>query len=384
MTVKKLKLPFKIKKPVLALGGHGKNTLCFARGNSALLSNIHPDLSEPNSLFGFEKELKNFLRKKPKVIAYDLHPEYQSTRAALNLDARRYRLYAIQHHHAHIAACMADNCLKNQKVIGVAFDGTGLGDDNALWGAEFLICDYSNFKRAAHLKEAALLGAEKAILEPWRTAAWWLYSIYKEQFLNLKINFVKGIDRKRWEVLERMSLSGFNSPYASSMGRLFDAVASIVLVKYKAGFEAELAMELEKAAVDYGFQAKSYEFRVERRKGVYLINPLPMFRQIVSDLHKGESREKIACRFHLTVAEMIVKICLLLEKNMGINTAVLSGGVFQNNLLLSLTKGLLYKEGFRVFSHNKLAANDSALSFGQVIVANFRVKCGQYKKSESS
>ena len=173
MKLKKIKLPFKIKKPILALGPQTKNTVCFGEGNFAYLSPVYLDLSIPKDFSNFERTAKCFLKKRPKIIAYDLHPEYQSTKYALNLKPNTYHLIPIQHHHAHIASCMVENNLNNEKVIGVAFDGTGFGSNNNLWGAEFLIGNYRGFKRAAHLKEIPLLGGERAILEPARIAAVW-------------------------------------------------------------------------------------------------------------------------------------------------------------------------------------------------------------------
>ncbi|MDP2918545.1 MAG: carbamoyltransferase HypF, partial [bacterium] len=233
MEAKKIKVPFKVKRTILGSGSQAKNTVCLLRGGFAYLSPVHQDLSNPDDFFSFEKDIKYFLKKKPKIIACDLHPEYQSTKYVQNSRLTTYDLQLIQHHHAHIVACMAENGSKGKKVIGVAFDGTGLGADNKLWGAEFLICDYKNFQRAAHLKEIPLLGGERAILEPWRLLAAWTG---------------RGIDKKKWQVLKKMYSVNFNSPLSSSMGRLFDAVASLILGKTKANFEAELAIELERLA----------------------------------------------------------------------------------------------------------------------------------------
>jgi hydrogenase maturation protein HypF len=381
----KIQLPFEVKKPILAFGSQAKNRVCFARDKFAYLSPVHQDLSNPKEFLAFKKTLKYFLNKTPKIIAYDLHPEYQSTKYALSLPTTYY-LLPTQHHHAHIASCMAENGLKNRKVIGVAFDGTGLGSDNRIWGAEFLICDYKDFKRKAHLKEIPLLGQERAILEPSRLVLVWLYLIYKESFLNFDIGFFKGIDRKKWQVLKNMYLSGFNSPLASSMGRFFDAAASLILAKGKAHFEAELAIELEKLATGHRLpclpagkqatscrlKAPSYKFRIIKSDNEYILDPLPMFKQIVSDLKARESKEKIAYRFHVTVAEMIKRICLILKEQSKINRVVLSGGVFQNRLLLNLTLNLLYKEDFKVITHRVLSCNDSCLSLGQAAIANYR------------
>jgi len=267
---------------------------------------------------------------------------------------------------------MAENGLKNDLVIGVAFDGTGLGLDNTLWGAEFLVCNYKNFQRKVHLKEIPLLGGEKAILEPWRLAAAWLYSAYKDRFLNLDIGFIKKFDKNKWQVLKKMYLSGFNAPLASSMGRLFDAVATITLEKYKANFEAELAIELEKSATNYFLPAgRSYKFKMIKDKDVYTIDPSLMFKEIVADLKAKEPKQKIAFRFHLAVAEMIKNACLNLRRETKINKIVLSGGVFQNKLLLSCSLYLLTQENFNLFTHNNLSCNDSSISLGQVAIANF-------------
>ncbi|MFZ2357358.1 MAG: hypothetical protein WAW67_06040 [Candidatus Omnitrophota bacterium] len=374
MQIKKIKLPFEVRKPTLSLGTQTKNTVCLAKGSFALLSPVHADLSNPRDFLSFKKAVEYFLKAKPSVIAYDLHPEYQSTKYALQLSAISYQLSAVQHHHAHIAACMAENALQNQKVIGVAFDGTGLGTDELIWGGEFLICDYKNFKRKAHLKELPLLGANKAILEPWRLAAFWLSESYGEEFLNLDIAFTKGIKKDEWQVLKKMYLTNFNSPQASSMGRLFDAVGSLVLAKYKVRFEAQLAIELEKLAQRYLISsqvpARGYPFKIIKTKEGFIIDPANIFKQIVTDLKSKEKKEKIAYSFHLTVAEIVKKVCLLLRKETGIKNVVLSGGVFQNKLLLSLSSDLLYKQGFYVFTHKILFCNDSSVSLGQAVIAS--------------
>jgi hydrogenase maturation protein HypF len=364
MVAKKIKLPFKAEKAILSLGSQTKNTVCFMQGEFAYLSPLHQDLSSPKDFFSFERDAKYFLKKKPKIIACDLHPEYQSTKYGQNLrltlpDGRQatYDLRLIQHHHAHIAACMAENGIKNQKVIGVAFDGTGLGIDNKLWGAEFLICDYKNFQRAAHLKAIPLLGGERAILEPWRLAAAWTG---------------QAKDKKIWQVLKKMHAANLNSPLASSMGRLFDAVASLVLEKEKANFEAALAIELEKLALSFKLPTLSYKFRINKNNNTYVLDPLPMFRQIIADLKTKKPKAGIAYRFHLTVANMIKKTCILLRKNNKINRIVLSGGVFQNKILLSLSLGLLAKDKFEVFTHKFLPSSDANLALGQAVIASFR------------
>ncbi len=363
MKTLKIKLPFKLKKTVLALGSQTKNTICFAKDGCAYISPIHADLSLPKDLVAFERDAKYLLKKHPEVIACDLHPEYQSTKFALSLSTIHHppstirHPLLVQHHHAHIAACMAENGLKNQKVIGVAFDGTGLGADDTIWGAEFLLCDYKKFSRRAHLKEIPLVGGERSILEPWRILAAWL-------------NFSKSVDKK--QLLSKIYKSGINSPLASSMGRLFDAVGSLVLGKREAKFEAELAIALEKLAAKNNLCAPGYKFSISKDKNGYILDPANIFKQIIRDLKAKMPREKIAWSFHQAVAGVILKIALILRREHRLNKIALSGGVFQNKILLKMSADLLSKEGFQVFRHKYLSSNDSCISLGQAVIAGLR------------
>lgn len=382
MEVKTIKLPFRIKRAVLALGSQTKNAVCLAKDNYAYFSRIHPDLNQRSDFLNFDKAAKYFLKKNPEVIAYDLHPEYQSTKYALSLHTKYY-LLPTQHHHAHIASCMAENNLNNKKVIGIAFDGTGLGDDADLWGAEFFICNYSRYERMAHLKYIPLIGAEKAIKQPWRVAILWLYLVYKDKLFNSGIDFVKKIDKREWSVLKKMYDAGFNCPLASSMGRLFDGVASLVLNKLKVNFEAEAAIELEKLASSYKAEGASYRFKIIKEKNTYILDVGPMFKEVTQDIMKKEPKEKIAYRFHYTIAEMIKRVCLLLRNKTRINEVVLSGGVFQNKVLLKLSSDLLYEEGLRVFTHKKLSPSDSSIALGQAAIVNFPAS-GYYEDDAGS
>ena len=349
MKSKVISLPFKVKKPVLGLGSQLKNTLCFMKGSRAFLSRIHPDLSSPQDLADFDREAVLFLGKKPKAIACDLHPGYSSSQYIP-------QALKVQHHHAHIASCMAENMVKSGKVIGVAFDGTGLGDEGSIWGAEFLVCSYKSYKRAAHLKEVPLVGGEAAILEPWRLVCAWL-------------GFPAKLDKSG--KLKKAYLSRINAPLASSMGRLFDAAGSIILNKRSVNLEAELAIRLEEKASRFKGNAEAYKFGFSRRKGMYIIDPLPALKQIILDLAQGRPKENTAYRFHLTVASMISRACLAIRRESGVNKVAISGGVFQNKLLLRLASDLLYKEGFKVLTHRQLSCNDSCVSLGQAAVAHF-------------
>jgi len=370
MAFQRIKLPFKVKKSILALGSQTKNSVAFAEGTNVYLSPVHQDLDNPKDFSNFEKTACYFLKKKPGIIAYDLHPEYRSTKFALDLAPQQERLRAVQHHHAHIASCMADNGIKNQKVIAVAFDGTGLGSDNTLWGAEFFIGDYAGFRRAAHLRPIALLGAEAAIKQPWRLTLIWLFLAYGESCWDLDIKFIRALDRKKWPVLKNMYLSGFNSPLSSSMGRLFDAVAALVLAKADAHFEAELAIELEKLASRSKEKIPAYQFGMVQGKEGYILEPLLIFKGIIRDLKHNIPKETIAYRFHLTVAELTKKMLLGLRRDSGLNKVVLSGGVFQNRLLSRLLRGLLSREGFEVLAHRNIPCHDAGISLGQIAIVS--------------
>ncbi len=385
---KKIQLSFKVRKTILALGSQAKNTVCLLKGDLASISKTHNNLQDPQDFAFFEKDVKRFLKEYPQIIACDLHSEYQSTKYAVSLGTVPFKdvkafsgdspyLVSIQHHHAHIAACMAENGLKNQKVIGVAFDGTGLGQDNTLWGAEFLIADYKGFTRVSHLALVKLLGGEMAIREPWRLTAFWLNRAYKKEFLKLNLDFVKKINKDKLKILQKMDGLNLNAPEASSMGRLFDAVASLVLAKHKAKFEAELAVELEKiASVWFGVNPHQYDIayimKIKKDKNAYIIDPTDIFKGIVKDLRSNVSQSNIAYRFHLTIAKMIKDMCLILRRENKINTVALSGGVFQNKLLLKEALDLLYKERFKVLLHKELPPNDACIALGQAVIAGQR------------
>jgi hydrogenase maturation protein HypF len=347
----KVNLPFKIKKPILALGAQAKNTICFARGSNAYLGFLHADLSCPDDLTAFEKEAKNFLRKHPRVIACDLHPEYQSTKFAQGLIDKKHRLCFVQHHHAHIASCMAENHLENKKVIGVAFDGTGLGPDDHIWGAEFLLCDYRGYARIGRLREIPLVGAEQAIREPARLAGAWF-----------------GFKDER---LKRICAAKINSPLASSMGRLFDAAASIILKKQKAAFEGQLALELERLASGFSDSAKIPSLRIKEIQSGFIIDPLNILKWLFRGTRDKKPKAELAYAFHCAVAKMVLAGCRIIRRETKVRKVCLSGGVFQNKLLLKLASELLYRQGFFVFTQAKLSCNDSGISLGQAAIANF-------------
>ncbi|RJP29464.1 MAG: carbamoyltransferase HypF [Candidatus Omnitrophota bacterium] len=367
-----INLPFIMKSPVLALGANSKNRICFAKGSKAYLSNMHENLDNIDDLSEFEKSAKSALSRKPKIIACDLHSGYLSSRYADEISEGNLLKKPIQHHHAHIASCMAENQFKNEYVIGVAFDGTGLGVDGNIWGAEFLFCNYANFQRLIRLEYIPLLGSEKAITEPARLAYLWLYLIYKDRFLDIKINLTQALKPKKWAVFKKMYSSGFNSPKASSMGRLFDAVASIVLGKQKAEFEADLAIQLQRLAEKSSDVQAAYKFSFVKQPPLFVIDPRDIFKGVVKDTTSGLPAGYIANRFHYTIASIILEGAEKIRKIKKANKVVLSGGVFQNSLLLRMTLELLYKKGFKVYTHKALSPNDSSIALGQAVIANFK------------
>ena len=370
--------PLLMKKPfveqILACGAELKNTFCLSRDNYAFLSHHIGDLENPETLSSFESGIEHFKRIfniEPALVAYDLHPEYLSTKYALSL--KNIQKKGIQHHHAHIISCMGDNGMDGS-VIGVSFDGTGYGTDGKIWGCEFLVCDYSGtgFERAAHLEYTPLPGGEKTIKEPWRMAASFLYRIYGEDTTNLDIDLVKELQGDKWQILKNMIDKGINSPLTSSAGRLFDAVSALTGVRREVYYEGQAAIELEMRA-DTG-EKGIYQFDQREYQGKTEILVEPLIKGIVSDLSGRVSAEIISARFHNTVADIILRTCLKIKKASGLDRVVLSGGVFQNKMLIDKTYPLLNANSFKVYTHHRVPPNDGGISFGQAIIANEWIK----------
>jgi len=370
-----LLLSFHFEGQILACGAELKNTFCLTRDNYAFMSHHIGDLENLETLTSFEQGIEHFKRIfniEPSFLAYDLHPEYLSTKYALSLD--RIPKIGIQHHHAHIVSCMGDNGIDGE-VIGVSFDGTGYGSDGKIWGGEFLLCDYKGFKRVAHLEYTPLPGGERAIKEPWRMAASFLNKIYGDDMLELDIDFIKSLDRNKWATIKKMIDRGFNSPMTSSTGRLFDAISALVGVRKEVYYEGQAAIELEMAAGkgeegSYPFGLKNIEDKTE-------VVLEPVIRKIVSDISSGVAVGAISSRFHNTIAEIILHICLKIQKTDGMERVVLSGGVFQNMFLLNRTFALLVANGFEVYTHHRVPPNDGGIALGQAIIANELIRGGK-------
>jgi len=366
-----IEIPYNSKKVIFAAGSDLKNTFAFVKNNNVYLSQHIGDLENYFSHESYKKSIelfKNILEIEPEIIVYDMHPGYFSSKISKEI-FKDLKKIEVQHHHSHIASCMAENKLKNEKVIGIAFDGTGYGIDRKIWGGEFLICDYENFERTCHLKYMPILG-EISIKEVWRIGATYLYKIFGDEFLNLDIEFVKKIDKKKWEIMKSEIDNNINLFYNSSMGRLFDAVSSICGIREKITYEGQASIELE-MKIEKDIKRKYYDYEIKKENNVYIIDPEIILREIVEDIKNKVSVGIISFKFHITISEIINQICKILRDERNINKVCLSGGVFQNIFLLSDIFNLLKKNKFEVFIHNKVPTNDGCISLGQAIIATF-------------
>jgi len=292
-----------------------------------------------------------------------MHPDYLSTRFAREQQAA-HKLQ-IQHHHAHIVSCMAEHKLDGP-VIGLAFDGTGYGSDGAIWGGEILIAAEDNFERAGHLAYVPMPGGTAAIQAPWRMAVSYLLDAYGKDFHELGLPVLKEIEKDKLTIISEMITKGVNSPPTSSLGRLFDGVAAICGIRRQVSFEGQAAMELEMVAADTARSTYDTEWRSD---GIYKILPAPIIRGVVKDLQEGRSVAEISAKFHRTLIGLFADLCTALRRDRDLNRVVLSGGVFQNSILLTGLISALEERNFSVFSHQQVPTNDGGIALGQAVVA---------------
>src|SRR3989339_474035 len=381
-----VRLQYAFPKPVLACGAFLKNTFCLARGNHAFLSHHIGDLENTETMNSYETAIEHYKRLfsiEPEVIAYDLHPEYLSTKYALAQNDDILKI-GVQHHHSHIVSCMAENNI-HDKVIGVAFDGLGYGDDGKFWGGEFLITDFSGYERAAHLDYVPMPGGEQAIKEPWRMAISYLYQIYGNDIPSIITPLTPHfagetkttLDHPKIKVLLKMLSQRIHCPLTSSMGRLFDGVASLLDLQHSVNYEGQAAIKLESIVDEHIIE--HYPFDINSNVGTrcsvsFIIQWQPVIKKIIEDMQHKTSIPIISARFHNSVVEMVVQVCTMLRNSKGINDIVLSGGIFQNNFLLSRLVKKLKLQGFTVYSHKKVPSNDGGISLGQAVIASERSK----------
>ncbi|MCC6142087.1 MAG: carbamoyltransferase HypF [Nitrospira sp.] len=374
---------------VLAMGSELKNTFCLLRQGRAMLSHHIGDLDEALTHADYLRAIRHYaglFAQAPDIVAVDRHPEYRSSKAGHALAAEQsLPVRAIQHHHAHIAACLIDNGigLAHPPVLGIALDGLGYGDNGQLWGGEFLLADYRTATRAGTFKPVSLLGGEQAMREPWRnTYAHLMAEIGWARFaMNYaELDLYRFLDAKPRRTLDSMLAHGLNSPPASSCGRLFDAVAAAIgLCRDRAGYEGQAAIEIEQLVdrdtLERENDSLAYPFTIPMLKGAGIpyIEPLAMWQALLGDLQLQTPPPVIAARFHkglaLAISAMAAKIASAGEAEWTVRHAVLSGGVFQNRVLAELVSRRLEQLGFMVWSHHRVPANDGGLSLGQAAIA---------------
>jgi len=367
----------RFRRPVLACGAELKNTFCLAKDGRAVISHHIGDLENAETLRSFTEGIAHFAALfdiAPQVVAYDLHPEYLSTKYALELDVEHC---GVQHHHAHIASCLADNG-EEGPVIGVAFDGTGYGTDGTLWGGEFLVADLTGFHRAGHLAPVPMPGGTAAIKQPWRMAAAYLAAAYPG-------GPPDGLDvmtrnERYWPAVLALGAKRINAPLTSSAGRLFDAVAALLGVRDTINYEGQAAVELEQLA-DPG-ETGSYRAGI-RAQEAYCMEGADLVRAAAEDLRDGTTAPVVAARFHNGIAALIADGCVQLRERHGLSTVALSGGVFQNQLVTHRAAARLEARGFRVLTHSRVPCNDGGISLGQAVVAGARDRAGQVPVTES-
>ncbi|HUV90913.1 MAG TPA: carbamoyltransferase HypF [Anaerolineae bacterium] len=423
-----VKLPFRVG-PILACGAELKNTFCLTRDEYAFLSQHIGDMENLETLEHFEATIelyKRLFRLEPAIIAHDLHPDYLATRYAKSQIANQQisksanlqspisnlqpptsnlqLLVPVQHHHAHVASCLADNGWPPDAgpVIGVAWDGTGYGaggvhpGDGHIWGGEFLVAGYHGFRRAAHLEYLPMPGGEAAIRNPYRLAIGYLYALTGQL-----PSFIASASEEELRIIQQQVDQRINCPQTSAGGRLFDAVSALLGICERITYEGQAAIELEMAALNPQWQMANgksqiatsnlhspfsilhppssdttYPFDVESGHDRLVIRLRPLFEALLADRQSGTAVEEIAYRFHLTVAEIIGAVCERIAQETGLRTVALSGGCFQNRLLLALAVPRLEAAGLEVLLHRQVPCNDGGISLGQAVIAHFTVEQG--------
>ncbi|MCF4966052.1 carbamoyltransferase HypF [Nostoc sp. CMAA1605] len=379
-----LKLPpgFENVPPILAMGSELKNTFCLLREGEAILSQHLGDLENAAALNAYQDTLNlylNLFEHQPQAIAVDLHPEYLSTKLGKELaTANNLPIYSIQHHHAHIAACMAENGipLDTNPVLGIACDGLGYGADGKLWGGEFLLADYRQFQRIATFKPVAMIGGEQAIYQPWRNTyahllAANLWEDCQQQYIDLEI--LKFLNQQPIKLLNQLVEKGINAPLASSVGRLFDAVAAAIgICTAECSYEGQAAIALEAIAdihtLNNPKETANYPFNISFSDSIYCIESSPMWRCLLNDIKQETPQSIIAAKFHQSLANVIVEMVNRLRQKYTFNQVILTGGVFQNTILLNLVKIQLKNLQINILTHSLIPTNDGGLSLGQALI----------------
>jgi hydrogenase maturation protein HypF len=354
---------------IFAAGAELTGTFAIGKGTNIIASQYLGDLQNFEN-FNFYSEsyrqYKQIFRFEPIVAVSDLHPDYVSTMFAQDLHIPSQ---VVQHHHAHIVSVMAEYNL-DETIIGVAFDGTGLGTDGNIWGSEFLICDSVSFERYAHFEYMPLPGSDKAVLEPWRSAVAYLYKIFGEEFLNFDLPFIRDLDKNKLHLIIEAINKKINMPLSCSAGRLFDAVAAVTKICLNPAFHAEAPMRLE-AAISKSNKI-SYPYSVEQ----HTIRFNSLFEELYNDMKNNTDKGIIASKFHNTIIDVIVDTCKKIRNERGIHKVALSGGSFQNRYLLEKVENYLGENLFKIYVNRQFPVNDGGIALGQMYVsAKKREKC---------
>lgn len=359
-------------KKIIALGADSKSNFSFLSENGLVYNSFGKDLTDAGNFNDFEEGLRKHLRQNnimPDCVVCDLHPDYFSTRLAKRIcqENTSAEFMQVQHHFAHVVSCMADNDIKEQ-VIGISFDGAGLGADSSVWGGEFFLCTRNEFKRMYHLKYVPQPGGDSAAREGWRMAIAYLFGAYGENFDKLDLFLFKKTGRKKISIIKQMIKKEINSPLTSSAGRLFDAVSSLIGICDASSFEAEAAMFLEKEIhkniKDY------YEYEIKDES----IDVYTMIRQITEDLAMGTSAGIISAKFHNTLGEIIFNVSLRMKRDTAVNKVLVSGGCFQNKYLVDYITERFSGSGLELFKHNKYSTTDLGISVGQAVIAEGKMR----------
>ncbi|MFY7805193.1 MAG: carbamoyltransferase HypF [Limnoraphis robusta] len=374
---------FKDKQAILAMGSELKNTFCLLREGQAILSQHIGDLENALAAEAYQKTLNLYLgllEHQPSAIAVDLHPEYLSTKLGQELaESNNIPIYSIQHHHAHIAACMAENGLSidTKPVLGIALDGLGYGEDGTIWGGEFLLADYRSFKRLGTFKPVEMIGGEQAIYQPWRNTYAHLKAAFGEDLTSQVMGLRLGefLVQQPLKLLDQLITKQINSPLASSCGRLFDAVAGAIgICRESCSYEGQAAITLEAIAEDYllnySEEIEPYPFLVRKLECSLLsIEPRPMWEALLTDLRQTLPVGMMAAKFHFGLAEAIAMMVERLSFETDFNQVILTGGVFQNQVLLTQVCQHLTAKNLEVLTPSQVPANDGGLSLGQAVIA---------------
>lgn len=370
------RLPWPVAGHVLATGSHLKNTFALAKGFDCYVGPHVGDLENLETFRAFEEGIRHFERLfeiHPVAVAYDLHPDYLASRYALSLDLEES--IGCQHHEAHVAAVMGENAIEGP-AIGIALDGTGYGRDGTIWGGEFFVVRERAFTRAAHLKPVPMPGGDQAAREPWRAAVAYLSDALGEGEAGLRARLLLGVPRERIALVERMLERRLNCPLSSGAGRAFDAAASLILGRHRSVYEGQGPLELEQIAMtaSRGRSLPPFPYQIEKspKQGPWRIDLGPAFAELARIVSAGQAgKAELARRFHHTVADATISAAAQLAERESIADCCISGGVFQNQILLGLVEDGLTQRGLRVHRQRDLPPNDGGISYGQVVLASW-------------